>query len=69
MPTSKIKRKGIWKDVTCTYNLKFNNSEVSIPVKVDVYGEDYQKYMYYMFMYSEKESPAGVLKLLNLPIC
>ena len=34
-----MKRKGVWKDVTCTYTLKFKNSEVSVPFKVDVYGE------------------------------
>ena len=41
VPISKMKRKGIWKDVTCTYTMKFQNGEGSVPFKVDVYGESY----------------------------
>jgi len=40
VPISKMHRRGIWDDVTCTYTFKFKDSDVSVPFKVDVYGKE-----------------------------
>ena len=64
-----MKRKGIWKDVTCTYTMKFKTSEVSVPFKVDVYGKVFLILTYFTCSISlaSLTNPTGPTFPLKIP--